>query len=58
MEEGVNASLRENRIGHGADADLKRGGLGLVKASRVTLTSWLSFNKIQDTQFVDRGKRK
>lgn len=22
---GVNVSLRENRIGHGADADLKRG---------------------------------
>lgn len=44
---GVNTSLRENRIGHGADADLKRGDLGPAKAFRGTVASWLSFNKIR-----------
>lgn len=32
---GVNASLRENRIGHGADTDFKRGTYALQKLSEV-----------------------
>lgn len=56
---GVNVSLRENRIGHGADADLKRGTYALRKLSEVLwlLGFLLIRSKLgMDTEFIDRGR--